>query len=181
MAQNEVRFGGKAGANLSGFHTGKSANTDRVSFNIGGFAQFDLSESFSLQAELLYNKKGGLFRVDNNNVSQSFSIDTQLDYIDVPVLAEFEFLENLSFEFGPQIGFLISSKGKIVNSLNNNGEEVEISNTNTVDVAVNAGFSYEFNEELFLQARYSYGLAEVFENERYKNSVVSLSLGYFIK
>lgn len=49
------------------------------------------------------------------------------------------------------------------------------------DFALNGGLSFKFNDDLFLQARYSYGLTEIFENERYKNSVVSLSLGYFFK
>lgn len=181
IAQSEIRFGAKAGVNLTGFHTGKSANTDNVLFNIGGLAELNLSESFSLQAELLYNRKGGLFHVRNTGVAQFFSIDTKLDYIDLPIQAKFEFVKNLSLDIGPQIGFLINSKGEIVNSQNDSGEEVEFTNTNTVDFALNGGLSFKFNDNLFLQARYSYGLTEIFENERYKNSVVSLSLGYFFK
>ncbi|MBD0831647.1 porin family protein [Aestuariibaculum sediminum] len=180
IAQNNIRYGAKAGINLSGFHTGKSAFTDNVSFNIGGLAELELSESFSLQAELLYNKKGGLISIRNTN-EPTISIDAKLDYIDIPIQAKFEFIKNLSFHFGPQIGFLIDSKGEIEYPQNNKGEEVEFTNTNTIDFALNGGLSLKFNESLFLQARYSYGLIEIFKNDRYKNSVVSLSLGYFFK
>ena len=133
IAQSEIRFGTKAGVNLTGFHTGKSANTDNVLFNIGGLAELNISELFSVQAELLYNRKGGLFLIRNTGVSQFFTIDTKLDYIDLPIQAKFEFIKNLSLDIGPQIGFLINSKGEIVNSQNDNGEEVEFTNTNTVD------------------------------------------------
>lgn len=178
IAQNDIRFGVKSGVNLTGFHTGKSADTDNVLFNIGGLAELDLTNSFSLQIELLYNKKGGLVLVRNVPVSQFYTIDTKLDYIDIPIQGKFEFIKNLSFDFGPQIGFLIISQGEIVNSQNDNGKKVELTNTNTIDFALNGGFSYKFDENFFLQARYSYGLTEIFNNKKYKNSVISLSLGY---
>lgn len=179
IAQNHIRFGAKIGGNLTGFHTGKSADTDNVLFNIGGLAELDLTNSFSLQVELLYNKKGGLFLVRDVPVSQFFSVDTRLEYIDIPIQGKWEFIKNLSFDFGPQIGFLIDSEGEIVNSQNDNGKKIELSTiTNTIDFALNGGFSYKFYENFFLQARYSYGLTEIFDNKKYKNSVISLSLGY---
>lgn len=178
LAQNEIKFGAKAGVNLTGFHTGQSANTYNVLFNIGGLAELQLSNMFSLHVEALYNKKGGLYHV---MTPQFFSIDTKLDYIDIPIQAQFEFIKNLSIDFGPQIGFLINSKGEVVNSRNNNRQEVEFNNMNKIDLALNGGLTFRFNENLFLQARYSYGLTEIFDNEQYKNSVTSLSLGYFFK
>lgn len=178
IAQNNIRFGVKAGGNLSGFHTEKSTDTDNILFNIGGLAELDLTNSFSIQVELLYNKKGGLILVRDVPVSQFYSIDTRLDYIDIPIQGKFEFIKNLSFDFGPQIGFLIDSEGEIVNSQNDNGKKVEFTDTNTIEFAFNGGFSYKFHENLFLQARYSYGLTEIFNNSKYKNSVISLSLGY---
>ena len=180
IAQNEIRFGAKAGVNLTGFHTGKSAFTGNVLFTIGGLAELELSDSFSLQAELLYNKKGGTIKHRNESIF-AYDIKTKLDYLDLPIIVKYEFVRNMSFDFGPQIGFLINSKGKIENSLNDNGDEVELNNTNTIDFSLNGGLSFNFNENIFLQARYSYGFSEIFDDERYKNSVVSLSLGYFFK
>jgi hypothetical protein len=45
---------------------------------------------------------------------------------------------------------------------------------------VNAGLSYEFKKGIFIQGRYGYGLTELFDGKDYKNSCVSLSLGYFL-
>lgn len=178
IAQNGIKFGAKGGINLTGFHTGKSTSTDNVLFNFGGLAELNITDSFSLQTELLYDKKGGLVDVINTDFNGFFSIDTKLDYITIPIQGKFEFIKNLTFDFGPQIGFLINSSGEIVNSYENNGEEVEITDVNKIDFALNGGFTYKFSDKIFLQTKYSYGLTEVFKNKKYKNSLASLSLAY---
>ncbi len=175
IAQDEIKIGIKSGANLAGFRTGNGANTDNIGLSIGGIAELKLNKSFSLQAELLYDRKGGLVYV---NSSDFYSIDTKLDYINLPVLIKLYFLKNLSLDFGPQIGFLVNSKGEITNSQGNNEKEVEFNNTNNIDFSLNAGFSYIFNDKIFLQAKYSYGLTKIFKDRRYKNSLVNLSIGY---
>ena len=38
---------------------------------------------------------------------------------------------------------------------------------------------HEFEKGIFIQGRYGYGLTEVFDDRNYKNSCISLSLGYF--
>lgn len=175
ISQNSISFGVKGGLNFTGFHSEKKAFTSNVLFNFGGVALLNLTDSFSLQAELVYNKKGGQIDIYDQN-TLLYITEAKLDYIDIPVLAKFEFLKNLSFDIGPQIGFLLNSKGKITGSQNE--EDIEFTNTNTIDFAVNGGFSFKFNNSLFLQTRYSYGLSKIFENSNHKNSVISLSLGY---
>lgn len=42
------------------------------------------------------------------------------------------------------------------------------------------GLEYQFQNGIFIQTIYSYGLTKLFENKDFKNSVVSLSIGYFL-
>ncbi|MFH4965779.1 porin family protein [Gaetbulibacter sp. M235] len=179
IAQNEIRIGVKGGVNLSGLHTQFGTTTSNQGLNIGGIFELELNNSLSLYTELLYNKKGGVFYPENTKSSTNISLDTELHYLDIPIQVKFSFLNKLSIDFGPQIGFLLNSKGIIGNSISDNGKEVKFSNTNSIEFALNGGFSYKLSNALILQSRYSYGMTKVFKNERVKNSVISLSIGYF--
>ena len=178
IGQNEFRYGIKAGANFTGFHTENKTSLDNFGINIGGIAEIQLSELFSIQAELIYNRKGGLFNVNNASFTQFFTVDTQLDYIDVPIQGKLSFIKNLSLDVGPQIGFLIKDKGEIVSHENRNGENVKFRNINKIDLSLNCGLTYEFYDNLFMQARYNHGFTEIFDTWSDKNSAISLSVGY---
>ncbi|MFD2432210.1 outer membrane beta-barrel protein [Mesonia maritima] len=70
FAQKNIHFGIKAGGNLSGFHTGKSINTGNSGINFGGVAELELNDLFSLQSEIIYNRKGGLIDVKDKSFSE---------------------------------------------------------------------------------------------------------------
>ena len=170
-AQSKLNYGVKAGGNFTGFHTGSSTFTSEFGINIGGIAEYSFSDRIGIQTELLLNQKAGNFGVRDNSNFFLGNIVSKLVYIDIPILAKIYIGNKFSFEVGPQIGFKISEKTEF------NGEEIE-SEIKTLDTAIVGGFGYQFDQGLFIQARYGYGLSEIFENERYKNSVISLSLGY---
>ena len=171
IAQSELTFGVKGGANFTGFHTGSSTFSSEFGINLGGIAEYSLSDRFSIQAELLFNQKAGTFTIRDNSNFVLGSVVSKLGYIDIPIIAKIYIGDKFSFEVGPQFGFNISEKTEF------NDSEIE-SETNTLDTAIVGGFGYQFEQGLFIQARYGYGLSEVFEDDKYKNSVISLSLGY---
>lgn len=122
----------------------------------------------------MFNQKAGAFQIkDGSNVILG-SVDSKIGYIDIPVLAKIYIGNKFSFELGPQIGLKISDNTEF------DGNDIE-NDANTLDTAIVAGFGYKFERGLFLQTRYGYGLSKVFENERYKNSVISLSIGYMFE
>ncbi|MEP1489037.1 MAG: porin family protein [Algibacter sp.] len=174
IAQNKMTLGMKIGGNFTGFHTGSSTFSSEFGINLGGIAEYTISNKFNLQAELLFNQKAGSFTIkDNSNVFLG-NVISKIGYIDIPVLAKIYLGNKFSFEIGPQIGFKISEETEF----NRNDLRPEIK---TLDTAIVGGFGYQLEQGMFLQARYGYGLAEIFENENYKNSVISLSLGYKFK
>lgn len=171
LSQSKIIYGVKAGVNLTGFHTDNGTNTDLIGFNIGGMALMALNKSFGLQGELNLNSKGGIYRfpLTSNNP------EIKLTYINLPILLKTHITRKFNFEIGPEFGLLVGQKAKL------RTETYEINDVPTFDINVNAGLSYEFEKGIFIQGRYGYGLSNLFKGRDYKNSCISLSLGYLLK
>lgn len=159
----ETKFGAKGGFNMSNLAGAENAST-LIGIHLGGFAEFKLSDKFAVQPELLFSMQGAGF--DGG--------DTKLNYINIPVMAKYFVTENISIEAGPQIGFLMSAKI--------DGTDVK-EFTNSTDFGLNFGGSYYLDENMFLTARYGFGLSEVEKDlatgvDGSSNSVIQLSFGY---
>jgi hypothetical protein len=159
----ETKFGAKAGFNMSNLAGADNAST-LIGIHLGGFAEFKLSDKFAVQPELLFSMQGAGF--DGG--------DTKLNYINIPVMAKYFVTENISIEAGPQIGFLMSAKA--------DGTDVK-EGYNSTDFGINLGGSYYLNDNMFLTARYGFGLSDVekdlpSDEKGSKNSVFQLSFGY---
>ena len=181
----EVRLGAKGGVNFSSFSgDGFDAFDDpegRTSFHIGAFAEIPLSERFSIQPEVLYSGQGF------DLISREGADDTevQLDYINVPVMAKVYIVEGLYAEAGPQIGFNVKSEiDSDPDDVDSGDVTIDEDVINDVEFSVGVGAGYQFNNGLFLNARYNFGLTDVFNNEDLlidsdaKNSVFAVSAGY---
>lgn len=113
-----------------------------TTFHAGVYTQFSLGSFFSIQPEALYSRKG----VERDDMTYRF------DYIEVPVLAVFNVLDNVSLHAGPQIGIMMSAK--------EGDTEVDTEPLNAFDYGVAAGA--EARVSIFrLGARYNLGLADL--------------------
>ncbi|AXG75155.1 PorT family protein [Flavobacterium arcticum] len=164
----EVKFGAKAGLNIADF--GGDAETDgsRTGLHVGAIAEIKLTETFSVQPELLYSMQGA------KGKELGVEYDLKFDYINIPIMAKYYLMEGLSIEAGPQVGFLMSAKAE--------DEDVK-DGYKGVDFALNGGVAYDLPMGVFFQARYSAGLNNIYDGEGsddYKttNNVISLSVGY---
>ena len=165
-AQN-VTFGAKAGLNFASMVGDAAEGLDgRTSFHIGATAEFEISESFSIQPELLYSGQG--YTADED-------VTGKVDYINLPVMAKFYVADGFSVEAGPQIGFLASAKADA------GGESVDIKDSlKSTDFALNIGAGYKVDSGLNFGLRYSMGLTDVPDSDTdgFKHSVLQLSVGY---
>jgi len=161
----DINYGLKTGLNISNFIGGDADRNNIFSFHAGGFAEFELSEKFSLQPELLYSRQGS----EAENV-----INIKVDYLAIPVMAKYYLSENFSLEVGPQASFLINDKAEFNDSSIPDAE----TDAPSFDFGINLGFGYNFNSNLFAQARYNYGITTITENPDIRNSVFQISLGY---
>ena len=176
----EVKFGAKVALNVASVTGDVEDPSSYIGFQIGGFAEFKLSEKFAIQPELMYSAQGGK---ESGEIEDGFDADFthKLGYINIPIMAKYYVAKSFSLEVGPQIGFLTSAKGKIEAE----GESVEVDMKdfyNSVDFGVNFGAGYDFTEKLSAGLRYNLGLSNIadFEGEDFtvKNGVFSVSVGY---
>lgn len=169
-----VTFGAKAGVNFASISADDDDDLDgRTSFHIGATAEFSLSETFSVQPELLYSGQG--FTTKESDID----ITGKMDYINLPIIAKFYVAEGLSLEVGPQVGFLLNAKleGK------EDGNSVSIDfkdETKSVDFGANFAIGYKLDSGINLGFRYYLGLTNVSDEDSddVKNNVLQLSVGY---
>jgi hypothetical protein len=205
-AQN-VSFGAKVGMNIStiggdfgnyyDYYEGDASDNvkSRVGFHVGGLAEIMINDKFGIQPELLYSSQG--YKTDYNYGSESEESNVNLSYINMPVMAKFFPIENLSVEAGPQIGFLVSAKNDYTYTDSdypeyNESGDVDVKDYfNGIDFSMNIGVGYKLDMGVFFQARYCFGLTAVDDEGRYndesyydyysfsrKNRVFQLSAGY---
>ena len=165
-AQN-VTFGAKAGLNFASM-TGDDADglDGRTSFHLGVTAEIEMSDTFSIQPELLYSGQG--YTADGD-------VTGKVDYINLPVMAKFYVADGFSVEAGPQIGFLASAKQDV------DGESSDIKDLlKSTDFALNLGAGYKLDSGLNFGLRYSMGLTDVpdADTDGFKHSVLQLSVGF---
>lgn len=193
MNAQEVKYGVKAGLNISTFSGDISDFADvksKAGFHVGGFAEFKLTDKFSIQPELLYSTQGTKTEMTySDEVSFNHRKDNlKFGYLNLPIMAKYYVIEGLSIEAGPQVGFLLSAKNEYRATASFYGEELSDSdeidikdNYKKIDFGFNFGAGYEFTENIFVQARYNLGLVNILDDSddfKVHNSVFQISLGY---
>src|SRR5690554_3793689 len=164
----EFRMGAKLGLNvasLGGDTYGNLSLGARTSFHIGGLVEIPLMGNFAIQPELLYSSEGA----DWSTFGSSY--DFKLDYIRIPVLAKYYFIEGLSAELGPNFGVLVSAKQ----------DDVDVKDgMNGFDVGLGVGASYRLNMGVFFSLRYNKGFMNVNDSDAIKQqtNVFQVSAGY---
>ncbi|OKL41046.1 porin family protein [Pontibacter flavimaris] len=164
-------IGIKGGVNFASVHGSDKdkfgATSSHTSFHAGVFAQFGISNFFSLQPELLYTRKG---------YERQDSV-FRLDYLEVPVLAVFNISRNLSVHLGPQVGVMMSVKEE--------DKEVDLEPYNSFDYGLAAGLEGSLMERFRVGTRYVHGLGDLRKqddsgsniDERIKNGVIQVYVG----
>jgi len=158
----DMKFGVKGGLNFANV-TNTTDTSMRTAFHLGGFANIGVSDKFSVQPELIYSAQG----------VKSSSSTLALDYLNIPVMAQFKVADQVSLEVGPQIGFLMSAKADSVDYK----EYMK-----STDFGLNFGGAYNIDENMSVGLRYNMGLSDTAKErsagDATKNSVVQLSFGY---
>ena len=93
-----------------------------------------------------------------------------LDYLNVPLMANFYLTPQFAFRLGAQVGFLVD----------NDAEDSSV--YNKVDFSIPIGIQYEY-QNFMLGLRYNWGLTKVYKESnlfKEKNQVIQIDLGYRI-
>lgn len=176
-AQTEITFGAKAGVNTSSMHykgsfMGESIDETsgiKIGFYAGGFAEVGISESLSIQPELVLSMMGATDKEDKKSKSN-------LAYANIPVLAKYK-INSVSIYLGPQIGFLLSANAKYESEK----ESIKDSYKGT-DFSAVVGASYTLESGLGFDLRSQIGLTSIAKenilNFKEKNNAFSFGIHY---
>ena len=158
-----------------GFSAADFNNTEDTSARVGMVAgaeiEYYVSNMLGIAGGLLYSQQGA--EVDFARNKLKFKID----YINVPIIANIYIWKGLALKAGLQPGFKINSK--ISGSAGDYHAEANMDNVKSFDISIPAGISYDFGR-LVLDARYNFGLLEVFDDDYLdsKNLTFQIALGY---
>ena len=166
--KSEGHFGIKLGFNYADITN--SGGSPIVSYHLGIFLKYKISDKTGIQPELLFSGQG--VKVYNG--------EFYFNYINVPLLFKYYATKKLNLEIGPQLCFLNSAESKAFGG----NKTVDVSNRiNYNDYSLVFGGCYDVDKNISIDLRYNLGLTQVqyylTPNETpSKNSVFQFSLGY---
>lgn len=171
-AQTDITIGPKGGFNLTNI-SNVNDSRNKLSFHVGGFAEFRFTELFALQPELIYSRQGLRMKKDDAGWKSRYRVN----YLNIPVMAKFYVYDGLSVDVGPQFGVALNGKVKA----KNDGTTVKrkIDDLNHFDMSLGLGVSYKLDMGFVVSARYNFGLTNVISDiGTNKNHVFQLSAGW---
>src|ERR671938_526606 len=97
-----AEFGIKGGVNFANLRNTTADNSigSKTGFNVGGLAHIHLTRAFAIQPEIVYSAQGAEY---------SNGDKLRLNYMNVPVLAQYMFGDGFRLQTGPQLGILTTS------------------------------------------------------------------------
>ena len=193
FAQNEVgQFTLKptVGLNIASISKFDYSKT-RVGMMAGVEGEYGVAENFGLTAGLFYSMQGvkqdwsESESVANVVVSGGAKATYKLDYLNIPILAQYYVIPGLAVKAGIQPGFCISKKydaeGNVTIAGQNIFSESEKGKIEdgikSFQFAIPVGLSYEY-QSFVLDARYNIYLTKALKDANGRHSLFTISLGY---
>lgn len=169
----------------------KNSKTDmRTGFTAGVEGQYQFSKTFALSVGVGYQQQGGKMEetmqyLNGDKIGSATAEGTyKLDYINVPIMANFYVCKGLALKVGVQPGFAVNTKGEAkVSGIEQSGSVDLKDNVRKFDLAIPVGISYEFNN-VVLDARVNAGAIGIFkaldasDKHNANNGVFQLTAGY---
>lgn len=155
-------FGLKAGINYSIFSA--SVNSDasfKTGFHIGGFIRTPISRNAFFRPEIYYSRQG-----QKDDLGSGDETTTTVNYVNVPFL--FEIGRKVSFQFGPQMGLLVSAREKGTIGSEDIDDDLK-SVMRTVDVSAVLGIGFNPSQNFHLGVRYNIGLTDIYKGDEDAN------------
>lgn len=172
FAQNEVgqlTIQPKVGVNIANITDAVGADP-RIGLAAGAEFEYGITDNIGLSAGVLYSMQGA------KASEESVDYTLKLDYLNVPILANFYVAKGLALKLGVQPGFKLSSKVK--GEASGVTAELEVEDgVKSIDLSIPVGLSYQYQNIVF-DARYNWGVTKIIDDADSKNSVFQITVGY---
>ena len=171
-AQNEVgkiTIAPTVGINFSNMSGDVEGNKMKIGPVFGAVAEYGLMEKLGVSAGVLYSMQG--YKGEHSAYGATDKWTTKMDYLNVPILANYYVVNGLAVKAGLQPAFLLSAKYD---------DEDFKDKCKSFELSIPVGVSYEFSD-FVIDARYNIPLTKVNDGDgSMKNSVIQLTVGYKI-
>lgn len=154
----DIKYGVKIGISISNLDyddTPININEHRNGFVFGAFIDYGITENLSVVPEIQFSGEG------------SNKEDFRNDYLNLPVILKYTFLDKFTLGAGPQVGLKVNKK-------NDGFKNLVFSAVGNIEFAI--------SDEFALEARYNYGISNVFDDKNLfpeaKNGVIQLGINY---
>ena len=179
-AQNEVgqlTLMPKAGINISTITGDFEGKKSKVGLVAGIEAEYGITEKFGLQFGLLYSMEGCksdavVAAGEGASAFRAEGVKWNLDYINIPILAQYYVVKGLAVKAGIQPAFNVRHKASV------DGNTTNIEGVKSFNFSIPVGLSYEY-QNFVLDARYNIGVTKIYkEADQGRNSTFAITLGY---
>lgn len=176
--QDEGTFSVKpyAGLSMSTMLGDKDESNVRAGFTAGAEAQYMVNEWFAVSAGLAYSQQGGVA------IDDGIKFTFDLDYINMPILANFYVCKGLALKVGIQPGYAMNQKLELTDGFYPVSGDIS-DYLRKFDIAMPIGISYEI-QNVVVDARFNTGIFGVFKDEdkfstdNYTNAAFHVTVGY---
>lgn len=145
----------------------------KVGLAAGVEAEYGVASKFGITAGLIYSMQGSKWDYEEGGVK--VTAKENLDYINIPILANYYVIPGLAIKAGIQPAFNVRAKAKAEAA--GYSVEEDDDDAKSFDFSIPFGLSYEYCN-FVLDARYNWGLTKIWDGADSKNSVFMISLGY---
>ncbi len=198
-AQVKIELGVKGGLNISGLALSSGGKlvgakyNNFTSFHGGAYGLFRLGK-LAIQPEVVYSRQGQNYTTPNYS-----NLRTDLNYINVPVMIKYYPFGGVNLQVGPQLGFLMSAKGDLVQVFSSGSLGQAVFNQdlknylNSTDFSIAFGAGVDLPLGINISVRYNYGLSNInkfsggssdtpsFSVAKTQNQVIQISIGYRLR
>ena len=133
----------------------------KVGLAAGAELGYQLNESFAVTAGAIYSMQG----------AKSEGVKLNLDYINIPILANYYITKGLAVKAGIQPAFKVKSEAKA------DVVSVDMDGFKSFDLSIPVGLSYEVSD-FVIDARYNWGMTKLVDGFDSKNTVFQFTVGY---
>lgn len=182
-----LTIGVKGGLNFSNYLGDDLDDTDaKTRGNVGIFLKYDVSPQFALQPEVNLSWLGAEEGISDFDPSGTYGTDGDVSlkqtYLSIPVLAKYQFQTNSGLVpnvfAGPVLSFSVDDEYEFdTNTTDDEGDLEDIGlDTNTTQFGLELGAGLQYGI-FMLDARYHWGLTDVYDDYDASNSAFLISLG----
>lgn len=164
------------GLNISNLTHNDGADS-RTEFTGGVELEYQFTKQLAFAVGLVYSPQGSYANDLNGNVPNGYNVKStkQIDYLNVPIVANLYLLKGFAVKLGIQPGFNV--KANIETESKGRKENYTLYDVKWFDFSIPIGLSYEY-KNFVADARYNIGFTKVIDGTKSKNKVFQFTLGY---